>query len=253
MGARTSYEPGTFCWTDLASPDPAAAIAFYSAVFGWEPREVPGSAGYTLMCVDGAEVCGIHPAPPAGGALPAWISWVSVEDVDASLAEARALGGSVLEEAHEVTERGRAGRAADPQGAPFGLWQRRAFAGARCVNQVGAMVLNQLNAHDPPALIPFYRSLFGWEIDRVTDDPAPYWGITNRGHLNGGMMGLQPPAPCNWLVYFTSEDVDGSDALIVDRGGAVVVPPLEIATGRILVARDPQHAFFALYEGVVDP
>ena len=253
MGERTSYAPGIFCWTDLGTADPEGAVAFYSGVFGWDAVPMPDAGGYTLMRRGGADVCGIYGMPAGPRAIPAWASWVSVEDADAAVARALELGGTTVRETLEVAGLGRSGVVADPQGAVVGLWQPRAFHGAGVVNDIGAMVLNQLNTTDPAGAAAFYSALFGWEITEVQSDPARYWGITNEGRLNGGMMGLEPPAPSNWLVYFTSEDLDGSDALIVDLGGAVVVPPMEIASGRILVARDPRFAFFALYEGDVDP
>ena len=255
MGERTSYEPGTFCWTDLAARDAAAAAGFYAGLFGWEGEEIPGSGGYRLMRGEGAVVCGVHPMAPgsAQSMLPAWTSYVSVEDADDVAARAGALGGRTVRPPVAVEGMGRSALIADPQGALVGLWEPGGFAGAALVNDVGAMVLNQLNTPDPAAAEAFYTGLFGWEFDQVQADPAPYWGITNAGSLNGGMMGQPPPAPPHWLVYFTSEDLDGSDALIVDMGGAVVVPPMDIGSGRILVARDPWYAFFALFEGAVDP
>ena len=36
MGNRERYEPGTFCWVELATTDPAGAKAFYGELFGWE-------------------------------------------------------------------------------------------------------------------------------------------------------------------------------------------------------------------------
>ena len=252
VGERTSYAPGTFCWTDLATTDPEGAVAFYTGLFGWESYLEPGPTGYLRMRVDGADVAGIYGVPPSSRTIPAWTSWVCVDDADVAVARARELGGTAVRETLDVSDLGRSGVITDPQGAVLGLWEPRAFHGAGLVNDVGAMVLNQLNTSDPAAAATFHAALFGWEVEQVQSDPAPYWGITNGGLLNGGMMGLEPPAPPNWLVYFTSEDLDGSDALIVDLGGAVVVPPMEIASGRILVARDPQFAFFALYEGDVD-
>lgn len=252
MGERTSYTPGTFCWTDLGTADPEAAIAFYSGVFGWETFLEPGPAGYTRMRTDGRDVCGIYGVPPQMREVPAWTSWVSVEDADAAVARATELGATAVRETLDIAGLGRSGVIADPQGAVLGLWEPHDFHGAQVVNEAGAMVLNQLNTSDPDAAAAFYTALLGWQIDQVQSDPAPYWGITNQGWLNGGIMGLEPPAPPNWLVYFASEDLDGSDALIVDLGGAVVVPPMDIASGRILVARDPGFAFFALYEGDVD-
>lgn len=250
VGERTSYASGVFCWTDLGTTDPAGAVAFYSGLFGWEPVEMDGG-GYTLMRLDGADVCGVR-----GGdarTLPAWTSYVAVEDAAGAAARAVELGAGVVRHAGDVMGLGRSAAITDPQGALLGLWEAGSLIGAGRVNDVGAMVLNQLNTPDPDAAAAFYAELFGWDVSQVQSTPAPYWGITAGGHLNGGMMGLAPPAPPNWLVYFTSEDLDGSDAVIVDLGGAVVVSPMEIQGGRILVARDPQYGFFALYEGDVDP
>jgi predicted enzyme related to lactoylglutathione lyase len=49
MGKRESYEPGTFCWVDLATPNSEDAKGFYGSLFGWEFRddEIPGGV-YTM-------------------------------------------------------------------------------------------------------------------------------------------------------------------------------------------------------------
>ena len=255
MGERTSYAPGTFCWTDLAARDVRGAAAFYEGLLGWERDEIPGSGGYLLMRLGGTVVCGIHGMSPSAApdALPAWTSYVSVDDAEATARRAAELGGRILRATVAMPGMGRSAIIADPQGAVLGLWQPEGFIGAELVNDVGAMCLNQLNTPDPMAAAAFYIGLLPWEISQVADDPAPYWGITNTGRLNGGMMGQPPPAPPSWLVYFTSEDLDGSDALIVDLGGQVVVPPMSVPGGRIMVACDPWYAFFALLEGRVDP
>ena len=61
MGKRECYEPGTFCWVDLATMDPAGAKAFYGELFGWEAEDIPvGEAGaYTMLRLDGDEVCAL--------------------------------------------------------------------------------------------------------------------------------------------------------------------------------------------------
>lgn len=228
MGERTAYAPGTFCWADLSTTDPEAARAFYGRMLGWE-----GEAG----------------DPEFGG------YYVSVEDADAAVARAEELGGAVLLPPFDVAPVGRMALIADPQGAAVAVWQAGEMSGASVVNQTGAMCLNQLNTSDPEAAQAFYGALFGWEFSQVADGALPYWGITNGGALNGGLMALDPaaPAPPHWLVYFTADDLDGADALIVDGGGVVVVPPMPTQSGRFLVAHDPQYAFFALFEGDVDP
>jgi uncharacterized protein len=258
MGKRTAYTPGVVYWADLGTTDADAARAFYGSVLGWSGEPAgPELGGYAMMTLRGAVVAGIAPQAPeqaAAGAPPSWLSYVAVEDADASAARAAELGGTILAAAFDVAAFGRMAVVADPQGAVLGLWQAGEVVGAELVNDVGAMVLNQLNTTDPDAARAFYGELFGWEFTAVAGGAVPYWGITSGGGLNGGMMALDPraPAPPHWLVYFTVEDLDGADALIVDGGGAVVVPPMSIESGRILVAHDPQYAFFALFEGDVD-
>jgi predicted enzyme related to lactoylglutathione lyase len=62
MGKRERYEPGTFCWVDLVTTDPASTKTFYSELFGWEAEDMPaGEAGtYTMLRIGRDEVCGLY-------------------------------------------------------------------------------------------------------------------------------------------------------------------------------------------------
>lgn len=60
-------------------------------------------------------------------------------------------------------------------------------------------------------------------------------------------------APSYWLVYFTTEDLDGTVAGVGDLGGTVIVPPTDVPPqSRIAVVTGPQGATFGLFEGRVD-
>jgi uncharacterized protein len=254
VGERTGYAPGTFCWADLATRDAEGAKAFYTELLGWEPEDVPvGDGGtYTMLRVDGKSVCALY--EPQAEAPPAWLSYVSVEDADTTAGKAIELGAAAISDPFDILTIGRMAVLRDPQGAVFAIWQARDSFGAELVNDPGAMCLNQLNVADREAALDFYPGLFGWRIEQAVEEP-PYWGIYNGEHLNGGMMDLPPggEAPAHWLVYFTTSDIDGAARRIGELGGQVVVPPMPIPSGRILVARDPQGAVFALFEGRVDP
>ncbi|MBA2782663.1 MAG: VOC family protein, partial [Rubrobacteraceae bacterium] len=100
MGKRESYEPGTFCWVDLATTDPEGASAFYTGLFGWEAEDAQGGSGgmYTLMHLDGDEVCAIYDLDEERreqGVPSHWLSYVSVESADTTASRARELGGEV--------------------------------------------------------------------------------------------------------------------------------------------------------------
>ena len=100
MGKLEHYEPGTFCWADLATTDPVSAKTFYRELFGWEAEEMPaGEAGtYTMLSLEGDEVCGFYEMEAEereGSISPRWFSYVSVEDTDATASRAHELGDTV--------------------------------------------------------------------------------------------------------------------------------------------------------------
>jgi uncharacterized protein len=72
--------------------------------------------------------------------------------------------------------------------------------------------------------------------------------------VNGGMMPLPQgaPMPSHWLVYFGTDDLDSAADRIGSSGGTVMVGPQDVPGGRIVVARDPAGAVFALFAGRFD-
>lgn len=120
IGVAVKNEPGSFCRADLSTPDPSAAAAFYTALFGW--TTFPGDSGY-LHLMSGEEfIGGIPPAHNRPGMRPHWMSYIQVADCDAAAARARELGAKIF---REPTSPGNAGRMcilADPQGAVFALF-----------------------------------------------------------------------------------------------------------------------------------
>jgi uncharacterized protein len=250
MGERSSHAPGTFSWVDLGTSDADGAKTFYGALLGWEFEDmpVPDSPPYSMATIGGRTVAALY-GKRDEQAPSAWLSYVTVEDADAAAARAAQLGGTVISEPFDVLEAGRMAVLQDPTGAVFAVWQPKQSIGAQLVNEVGALCLNQLNTTDAEAAQRFYGDLFGWEFQSVASGGQAYWGITNGGRLNGGMMQSEPPA---WLVYFTSADVDASAARATELGGRVIVPPSPVPGGRIAIAADPQGAVLGFVEGRMD-
>lgn len=260
MGERTSYEPGVFCWVDLATTDPEGAKAFYSALLGWELEDLPADeAGtYTMASVNGLHVAALYPQPPDqadSGAPPSWMNYISVEDVEESAQRAQELGASVLAPPFDVAESGHQAVIADPQGAIFSLWQAKEHFGAGLVNDPGALAFNQLLTTDLDAAKSFYGDLLDWRSESAGPDDMEFWLVYAGETMNGGMMNkpAEDPSPPNWLAYFTTGDLEASMERVSELGGTVVGGPRPGGPGRIVVAQDPQGAFFALYEGEVDP
>jgi predicted enzyme related to lactoylglutathione lyase len=261
MGERTSYAPGTFCWVELSTTDPEGAKAFYGGLFGWEHEDMPiGEEGvYTMLRIGGKDVAALQQQQPGqsdAGIPPNWFSYVSTDDVDAAARRVAEAGGTIHMEPFDVMDSGRMAVAQDPTGGTFGLWQAGRHFGAALVNEPGALTFNQLNSSDPEAAARFYENALGWKVDSVdTGGGPPYWSIENQGALNGGVMELPPdsPAPSHWLAYFVADDLDAAVGRVRELGGELLVEPLAVPAGRFAVARDPQGAAFALFEGTLDP
>ena len=118
-------EPGTILWTDLTVKDARKVCDFYASVVGWEVEEVEmdGYADYTLSDSSGEPVAGLCHARGPNAGLPAqWIVYIGVEDLDASLARCKELGGKVLRPVRKH-EDGRFAVIQDPAGAVCALYQ----------------------------------------------------------------------------------------------------------------------------------
>ncbi|WP_203669020.1 VOC family protein [Cellulomonas pakistanensis] len=112
IGAQVVDEPGAIAWAEHMSADPAAARAFYPAVFDYVLQDIsqPGFDYTTLLLAD-------EPVGGIGGGWdrPEWCLYVRVEDTDAVVAAATRLGGGV----HLPAEDSPYGRVASITG-PFG-------------------------------------------------------------------------------------------------------------------------------------
>ncbi len=259
MSERTTYTPGTFCWTDLTTTDQPAAKEFYTGLFGWDAEDMPvgDDVVYSMMRVDGKDVAAISPQPQMqrdAGAPPTWNSYVSVESADESVDRATELGATVHAPAFEVMEAGRMAVIQDPQGAFFMVWEKGRHFGAELVNAPGALVWNELASPDLDASTDFYGGLFGWTIAQFEQSPEPYLSIKNGEANNGGIRPLAPPGtPPHWLVYFGVEDIDAGLAKVQELGGTKIDGPIDIQIAKIAIVQDPQGAVFALYAGMLEP
>jgi uncharacterized protein len=257
MGERTSYEPGVFCWVDLATTDQDAAKVFYAELFGWEYDDRPVDEGvvYSVATLGERAVAAVSPMPQRmrdAGAPPNWMSCVSVADANAAAARARELGAELYAEPFDVMDAGRMAVVSDPQGAVFSVWEPRENHGAQLVNVPGAFTWNDVVTTDPEAARRFYGELFGWTFEVIDGADPPYAVIQHGGRSNGGVMGAPPGQPPTWAVYFATDDLDGSIARAEGAGAQKVFGPMRVPTGSFAVMRDPQGAHFNLSAGEFD-
>lgn len=252
----TSYQ-GTPCWYELGTTDLEAAGQFYRSVLDWSVTDsgMPGFAYHLAAAPDGVSVAGMMSnAGQEGAPPPNWVVYFGCDDCDATVEAISAAGGRVLVAAADIPGTGRYAICADPQGAVFGILQPAPMESepqGRAFDQSapGHGNWHELMSSDPEAGFAFYSQLFGWGKGETMDmgEMGIYQLFSDRGTDIGGMMGLGDSTVSMWLPYFGTPGVEEGLNRITQAGGTVVAGPHEVPGGAfIVVAQDPQGAFFAL-------
>jgi uncharacterized protein len=120
--------PNPFAHVELSTDDVKKAKKFYQAVFAWKLTDLPAMA-YTMIDVGGGGGGGIQ-KKQAPEAPPAWLPYVQVDDVKATMAKAIKAGAKPALEYQDIGDMGAIGIFIDPAGAALGVWASKAPAAA---------------------------------------------------------------------------------------------------------------------------
>jgi uncharacterized protein len=253
----TPWPAGTPSWVDATVDDVPTAIAFYQALFGWdiEPGP-PESGGYAICHKNGQIVAGLSPKFGPAETPTVWTTYLAADDTDAVVAKIKAAGGQLLIEPVDISDSGRMALAADTTGALFGLWQGRATSGIGLANETGALTWNEHVSRDFDAGKSFYRAVFGYDYQDVSEGGFRYAMLMVDGREVGG-IGQYPedaaPAPEGWWTYFAVDDTDASVELVTKLGGSIVRPIRDSPYGRIALVADNQGAVFSVITTPLPP
>ena len=120
---------GDASWHELVTTDLTAAMTFYREVFGWQQGDSMdmGDMGtYQIFNRPHGRIGGIMNKPPQMANVPPnWQIYFRVPDVHAAAERIKASGGTILNGPMEVPDGDWVVNAMDPQGAAFGLHQKK--------------------------------------------------------------------------------------------------------------------------------
>lgn len=119
-------EIGAITWVDLTVQDADTVRDFYSGVVGWKHEAVKMGTynDYSMMVASGQPAAGICHARGVNAGLPAqWLIYITVADLDASVAQVETLGGRVLVQPKSMGTMGRYCVVQDPAGAVAALFE----------------------------------------------------------------------------------------------------------------------------------
>jgi len=256
----TNYVPGAPNWTDLGTPDVAAAAAFYRALFGWEFQSAgPDAGGYGMLTLNGKTVAAVGPLMEQGAGA-SWTLYFDTPDANATADAVKRAGGSVLADPMDVFTAGRMAQFTDPGGATFAVWQPGETKGLDAVTDPGTLAWTELLASDPATAKSFYSAVFGWTAQDMPMGDFSYTVISPAGggedSSQGGIMPISPEmagagVTTAWLPYFEVADCDAVVATASEQGGTVMVPATDIpGVGRFASLADPAGAAFNVITSV---
>lgn len=244
---------GAPSWADLASPDPAAARAFYGGLLGWTFEDTGQEYGHYVLCRSGGiPVAGIAgPSPAEGPAPPAWPRWhlyLAASDLAAVADRVIGHGGRVLAGPTELPAVGTVLHAVDPQGVAVGFRRQPVPATER---PHGSLCWAEIYSRDGAATDAFYRDLFAYEQVQQGDGANfDYTAWLLGGRAVCGRMAvtddLAAAGPPHWIIYVAVSDVDTTAAVAPRLGGTVPREPTDTPYGRWAMVADPHGAEFAV-------
>ena len=255
MPEVTSYPNGKPSWLDLGTTDLGGAEKFYGGMFGWSASREPAGEGmvYSMQTIGGKSVAGIYnqrPEQKAAGMPPMWLTYITVDDIDATAAKVAPAGGSVMQEPMDVMDVGRMALIVDPSGGVVALWQANKHIGSELSGEDGTFAWTELISTDPDKAEAFLVEVLGIETVPMPDAPGGYKLLMVNGEPGGGLM-LRPEeigdVPSHWMNYFQVDDAQASADTAVALGGKVLMPPFDTGgPGIVAVLQDPQGAVFSV-------
>lgn len=257
MPEVTSYPNGMPSWLDLGTTDLDGAEKFYAGLFGWKSDRQPAGEGmvYSMQSLNGKSVAGIYDQPQDqrdAGIPPNWLTYITVDDIEATAAKVEPAGGKVAAPPFDVMDAGRMSVISDPSGGVVALWQPGQAIGSELSQEDGAFSWTELISTDPDAAEKFLVELFGVEVAPMPNAPGGFKLLMINGAPGGGLM--QRPdemgeVPSHWMNYFQVSDADATADKAAELGGTVVMPPFDTGgPGRVAVLQDPQGAVFSVIQ-----
>lgn len=117
---------------EIPAKDVEKLKKFYSKLFGWKIEKMPGSGPmeYWMIHTVPVDDKGMPLRPGVNGGMfkkerpeNLLVNYISVESIDESIRQVKALGGKIVQDKQEVPGVGWVAIALDPEGNPFAMLQ----------------------------------------------------------------------------------------------------------------------------------
>ncbi|MDX2388561.1 MULTISPECIES: VOC family protein [unclassified Streptomyces] len=254
MSTSSHDIPGAPCWVSLLVRDPDSAQRFYAGVLGWEFRPTRFGDDFAVAFRDGAPVAGIGSVTDVFRVPAAWTPYFAVEDADVVASRIRERGATMAV-GPLAFGTGRAGLAADPAGAVFGIWEGVVIPDWS-VGRGSAPAWLELRTRDAFAAAIFYGEVLDWAgelpgccvVSYEHDTVVLRHGRDTIARIRGGALEAAPDPEVRprWHVHFRVPDLEAAMEAADRMGGRTASPVENSPTSRRVVLVDPDGAPFTV-------
>ena len=227
-------------FADLSTYSPIKTMSFYEAAFGWQYIE---DNGYYLAYKGDKEVAGLYETPEKFKQMRMphfWMTYIQVNDVEATVEKARELGG-IVELVDLENSIGKIALIRDPQGAGFTIYEGAQLQNTRTESEPQTLIWNELHVSDLTKIIPFYQGIFNWKFVETKNQS---FAILNdkEEHIADA---LRVPNELKgkyeyWVCTFGVKDLKATKQKVLECGGTIVLDEGK----RILFTDNSGEAFF---------
>jgi predicted enzyme related to lactoylglutathione lyase len=235
---------GKFVWFEVRTPTPEKTAKFFTDVVGWNISSMQMGEGepYTLASTKNGPVAGVVKSDRAE-----FVSYVSVDDVDAAAKRVEKAGGKVKGKPFDVPTIGRMVEVEDPDGAAFFLYKSE--SGDTDVPPAqGAFLWNELWTKNESRALAFVTSVLGYTVEGMPMGGMTYNVLKTEGTSAAGVM--KSPVkelPAHWLPYLQVDDVEAAQKRAKKLGASLDGEVSEVAgVGRFAFLRAPDGCRFAV-------
>jgi predicted enzyme related to lactoylglutathione lyase len=192
-------------------------------------------------------------APQGDTGQGRWVNYLTVADVDKTIAAAAALGGQVVHPARLLASRGTQALLADSQGSLIGVMHSSTGDPDDTEASVGTWAWAHLSARDPAAAAQFYHAVFGQEVSPDTRDgqTTSSFLLSSQGFVRAsvGPIPDRPEAKPEWLGFVRVANLDDAIAKATSLGAHVLLQPRSTEPqSRLAILADPADVAIGIVE-----
>jgi uncharacterized protein len=254
--ASAEHHIGKVVWTELVTPDLAAAERFYGGLLGWTFQSIhTGGSDYAVAIADGRPVGGLYQKSiPAGEhRQSAWLTFIAVRDVDAAKQVALTHGAKLVSDSKSYRSRGRQAVLTDPEGAVFAILASSSGDASDLLALPGEWIWSSLLARDAGSEAAFYQQVFSYDVfDLASEDGLEHVILSSDDYARASVNAFPADSARwhpHWLSFIRVDNTIDAVAKAVSMGGRVLVEPhVDRHGGKVAVVADPAGAPFGLME-----